>query len=300
MKTDNTSPLRKISFKYRAGPAALRCLSEGAAYFARPSEFNDCLEAQFDHSSVADYIAQMDQTIKEIAQQRGGVGGYSLPEHALASFETKYACDNASFLDAAQKVGIYSTASRPDNQPMWAYYCDNSKGFCFELEWPDPLLAKYQIVPIGVDYSSTARIYNRADVFEKLIREEANLHPKWSMAQILEETRTDFFNFRFQMLNTCRAASIKHSDWAHENEVRFITPRAGPVPIIKDILKRVYFVRTDFPEWGSVMALLRQLYPDVELVKLTFQHIEPYALTQRMTMKLLPVDDQSLPTAKPV
>ena len=285
------APLRRISFKYRAGPAALRCLSDGLAYFASPSEFNDCLEAKFDHSSAADYIASMDRSIRSVAKQRGCAGGYTVPEGELASYEARNAQDNTSFLKATQRVGIYSTASRPDNQPMWAYYCDNSKGFCFELEWSDAVLGRYQLAPVGVLYSSAARVHNRADIFDTLIREEAELHPNWSMDRILEETRSEFFLFRFNLLNTCRAVSIKHSDWAHEHEVRFVTPRAGPLPILGQVLKRVYYVRTDFPEWGPVMMLLHQLYPNVELVQLTFQHIEPYVEARHMIKKLVPIDE---------
>ena len=281
----------RISFKYRSGPAALRCLSDGLAYFASSSELNDCLEAKFDHSSAADYIACMDRSIRGVAQRRGCAGGYTVPEGELASYDARNARDNVNFLEATQRVGIYSTASRPDNQPMWAYYCDNSRGFCFELEWSDAVLGRYQIAPVGVLYSSVARVHNRADIFGTLIREETELHPDWSMDRILEETRSEFFRFRFCMLNTCRAVSIKHSDWAHEQEVRFVTPRAGPLPITGQVLKRVYYVRTDFPEWGPVMMLLHQLYPNVELAELTFQHIEPYVEARHMTKKLVPIDE---------
>ncbi|MDH4450899.1 MAG: hypothetical protein QE265_09945 [Rhodoferax sp.] len=64
-------PPQRVSFKYRSGAAALRCLSDGLAYFAKPSEFNDCLEAKFDHSSAVDYIERMDRSIKDVAEQRG-------------------------------------------------------------------------------------------------------------------------------------------------------------------------------------------------------------------------------------
>lgn len=282
-----SAPPRRTSFKYRSGSAALRCLSDGLAYFASPSELNDSLEAKFDHSSAADYIACMDRAIKSVAELRGCAGGYSVSDGGLASFEARNELENVSFLEATQRVGIYSTASRPDNQPMWAYYCDNSKGFCFELEWPDAVLGRHQIAPVGVLYSSVARVHNRAEIFDTLIREEAELHPDWSIDRILEETQSDFFRFRLAMLNTCRAVSIKHSDWAHEHEVRFVIPSAGPLPIIGQLLKRVYYVRTDFPEWGPVMMLLHRLYPDVEIVELTFQHIEPYVVRRRMTRKLV-------------
>lgn len=284
-------PPRRVSFKYRSGPAALRCLSDGLVYFAKPSEFNDCLEAKFDHSTAVDYIDRMNRSIRNVAEQRGCTGGYTVPRSEFSSFEAKNASENENFLEATQRVGIYSTASRPDNQPMWAYYCDNSKGFCFELEWPDAVLGRHNIAPVGVLYSSAARVHNRAEIFDSLIREEAELHPDWSMDRILEETRSEFFRFRIQMMNTCRAVSIKHSDWSHEHEVRFVTPRAGSLPIMLQVLKRVYFVRTDFPEWGPVMMLLHQLYPNVELAKLTFQHTEPYVEVQGMTKKLVPIQE---------
>jgi len=135
------------------------------AYFAKPTELNDCLEAKFDHSSAVDYIERMDRSIRSVAEKRGCAGGYEVPEGELASFEAKNARDNTNFLEAAQRIGIYSTASRPDNQPMWAYYCENSKGFCFELEWPDSVLGRYQIAPVGVLYSSAARVHNRGRNF---------------------------------------------------------------------------------------------------------------------------------------
>ncbi|MEF9388471.1 hypothetical protein V4890_23055 [Ralstonia solanacearum species complex bacterium KE056] len=101
------APPRRVSFKYRSGPAALRCLSDGLAYFAKLSEFNDCLEAKFDHSSAADYIERMDRSTRSVAEQRGCAGGYAVPGGKLASFEAKNARDSAKFLEATQRVGIY-------------------------------------------------------------------------------------------------------------------------------------------------------------------------------------------------
>ena len=288
---EDSEPPKRISFKYRSGPAALRSLSDGSAYFAPPSEFNDCLEAKFDHSSMADYMASMDRSIREIAEQRGTTGGYSVSAEKLAAHEEHHARESTSFLQATQRVGIYSTAGSPDNQPMWAYYCDNSKGFCFEVEWINEVLGQYQLMPTGVLYSSAPRVHNRADIFGKLLREEAELHPDWSMGRLLEETRSQFFMFRFNALNTCRAVSIKHSDWAHEKEVRLIAPRSGPLPIMKQILRRVYFVRTDFPEFVQVLAKLHQDYPDVELVQLSFQHTESYVDAKQVLVKLIPVSE---------
>ncbi|HEY1395289.1 MAG TPA: DUF2971 domain-containing protein [Roseateles sp.] len=289
--SEDAKDLKRISFKYRSGPAALRSLTDGSAYFASPSEFNDCLEAKFDHSSMADYIASMDRSIRDVAEQRDITGGYTVPAESLAAYEEEHAQESESFLKATQGVGIYSTAGSPYNQPMWAYYSDNSKGFCFEVEWTDEVLGQYQLMPTGVLYSSVARVHNRADIFGKLLREEAELHPDWSMDRLLEETRSDFFLFRFNALNTCRAVSIKHSDWAHEKEVRLIAPRSGPLPILKQILRRVYFMRTDFPEFVQVLTKLHQDYPDVELMQLAFQHTESYVDAKQVLVKLIPVSE---------
>ena len=38
---------KRVGFKYRSGPAALRSLSDASAYFASPGELNDSLEAKF-------------------------------------------------------------------------------------------------------------------------------------------------------------------------------------------------------------------------------------------------------------
>ena len=71
-----------------------------------------------------------------------------------------------------------------------------------------------------------------------------------------------------------------------------LTAMHGLVAIpLCQILKRVYFMRTDFPEWGPVMMLLHQLYLNVELAKMTFQHVEPYVRVQGMTKKLVPVHE---------
>jgi hypothetical protein len=42
---------------------------------------------------------------------------------------------------------------------------------------------------------------------------------------------------------------------------------------------------------GTVMALLHQLYPNVELAKLTFQHVGRRVDAQGMTKKLAPLHE---------
>ncbi|HET9112702.1 MAG TPA: hypothetical protein VFN66_02400, partial [Burkholderiales bacterium] len=107
---------RWVSFKYRSGSAALRCLSDGLAYFAKPSEFNDCLEAKFDHSSAVDYIECMDRSIRSVAEQRGCAGGYEVPEGELASFEAKTpAIMQTSWKRLSESVSIRRRAGQTTN-----------------------------------------------------------------------------------------------------------------------------------------------------------------------------------------
>lgn len=76
-----------------------------------------------------------------------------------------------------------------------------------------------------------------------------------------------------------QAASIKHTDWAHEQEIRLLAPKCGALPVFADGLKRVHFVRTDGGYWASIMALLFGLYPQVETVHWQFGHGKLSAIT---------------------
>ncbi len=281
-------PTSRISFKYRSGRAALRGLSEGTAYFASPSELNDSLEAKFDLATTSDFVVATSKGLNELAARRGQPGNYSFNKAALQEFDTVHAAENQCFYEASQRVGIFSTASRPDNQPMWAYYCENSNGVCFELEWSDEVLTQYQLWPSSVQYSTESRIHNRAEDLCQAILSLGEQYPDWTIQQVLDFSLTDDFRSEWGIRSIARAVSVKHVDWQHEAELRVLSQRFGPVPIMQDILKRVFFVRTDFQEWGSLMMLLRKLYPKVELAQISFDHKEPFVKVNPLHFKLVP------------
>lgn len=278
-----------ISYKYRSGAAALRCLSDGGAYFASPRELNDSLEAKFDFAGTTQFIDTVANALNELAHVRGHPSGYSFDRTAFGEFELANTTENERFHDASQKIGIFSTASRPDNQPMWAYYCDNSHGVCLELEWSTEVCEKYQLWPTTVSYTRQSRVHNRADDLRKALLEVGYQDPSWTIAQLQEFSLTESFRRRCGIQSMARAVSTKHSDWQHEAELRLIAPRADSLAIMSDILKRVYFVRTDFPEWGPIMTLLHRLYPKVELASLSFEHKEPFVTIQHLETKLVPI-----------
>jgi len=60
----------RISYKYRSGAAALRCLSEGTAYFASPRELNDSLEAKFELTGATHFVDTVASSLNELALQR--------------------------------------------------------------------------------------------------------------------------------------------------------------------------------------------------------------------------------------
>lgn len=278
-----------ISFKYRSGAAALRCLSDGTLYFASPAELNDSLEAKFNLADERQFIDALAKTLSEIACHRGQPGNYSFDMSALNEFEQVNKVEGARFLEATQKVGIFSTAVRPDNQPMWAYYCDNSRGVCLELKWPTEVFKNYQLWPSVVSYTTRSRIHNRSDDLCRALIELGLQHPDWTMEQLQDYSLSEPFRRDCGVRSIARAVSIKHTDWQHEAEVRLLAPHAGTLPILADVLKRVYFVRTDFPEWGPILMLLHRLYPDVEIAHLSFEHTEPFVRVQPLESKMIPI-----------
>ncbi len=272
----------------------MRSLSDGSAYFAAPATLNDTLEAKFDLADADSFSTALQGALAELANQRGLSIQYRPDLATMEAFANGHRAENERFQASCQQVGIFSTARRPDNQPMWAYYCDNSRGVCFELEWSKKVMEGTQLWPADVAYTTKARVHNRADDLARLLVDLGQQHPDWTVEQVQEHSLSEKFRRRWGVESVARAVSMKHADWQHENEIRFISPRAGPLPLMQDILKRVFFVRTDFAEWGPIMMLLHRLYPSVELCQLSFHHDEPYVGATAMKRKLVPLSQNSL------
>lgn len=278
-----------VNFKYRSGSAALRSLADGTLYFAQPDELNDSLEAKFAAADPASFQQKLALTLTELAAQKGERIKFVLEEGVAEHYNKMLQEEDTVFAANCQKVGICSGTKRPDNQPLWAYYCNDSRGFCFEFEWPDSVLHEFSLLPTFVHYTAESRIHDRFEDMRTELIEVEKQNPSWSMEQIHEHFYSKDFFTKWLIKSIGRAVSNKHADWAHEEELRMLSPIAGPLPILKAILKRVYFTRTDFPEWAPVQMLLQQLYPDVELAKVSFNHTEPLVRIQRLNRKLIPV-----------
>lgn len=282
---------KRISYKYRSAAAALRSLSDGSVYFAAPHELNDALEAQFEPASSTEFVATLVATLTELAQHRGEALAFAPDEAFADEFAQHFTNEEIHFKSACQQLGLFSSARRPDSQSMWAYYCNDSRGVCFELEWPDEVLAEHQLMPTEIHYSSEPRIHNRADDLRDALLALSKQHPDWSVDDLERYSYTESFHQQWIARSMGRAVSVKHKDWQHEGELRMIAPRVGALPVLQKILKRIYYTRTDFPEWSPIIMLAHQRYPEVELAEVRFSHNAPLTRAVPIKKKLVPVQD---------
>jgi hypothetical protein len=289
MVKDNTKqPL--TCFKYRSGESALRCLEEGTLYFAKPRELNDALEAKFDHAEHTDYIKILGDTMSEVSRKRGGPSVMfdvqGLPE-MIALNDTV----NDQFKRSSDGVGIFSAARRPNDQAMWAYYAEDCKGVCFELEFSPSTLQTNHLVPVDVTYTDGARTHNRAEDWRLLFIALAEEHPDATLAELQEMSLEETFRRRLGVLSTARVTSVKHTDWAHEKEIRLLSGKSGARQILSAVLKRVHFIRTDGNKWGPIVQQLHLNYPQVQIVHWTIHHGAIAMSAKNMMFKMIPVDE---------
>lgn len=264
-------------YKYRASKAALKSLESGELYFALPSELNDSLEGSFENAPIRSFAETLSETFNELARARGHVGGkFKMPEEFESYVITSHQKEGEGFKNYSARLGIFSAAARPDNQPMWAYYCENACGVCFNLEWSPEIANKYSLIRRDVIYAGESRIHNRGEDFRYFMLQVAKENPSWSPEQVFSHVFSRDFMLNIIIRAATRAVSIKHPDWAHENEIRLVAAHGGALPLLRDVLNEVIFVRTDFKECRSIIRLLNEQYPKVKLKRLMFNHKEPF------------------------
>ena len=226
------------------------------------------------------------QTYSEISQHRGGPA-YEFDQQGIAEMAKAHARENQRLQNFTEQIGIFSAARRPDHQAMWSYYANNASGVCFELRWSQDIANRHQLWVTDVEYRSTARIHNCAEDWRTVFLELARAHPEASLEE-LQRLSLDELALRKQgILSATRATSIKHTDWAHENEIRLFTPHGKKaLPVLADVLKRVHFIRTDGDKWAEIMQLLHTCYPSVEIMQWKLQH--GTATAREMAFRLIP------------
>lgn len=275
-------------FKYCSPPSALRCLTDGTLYFAKPSELNDTLEAKYDHDTPQSFTQVMTQTYSEISQQRSGPA-LEFDQRGVAEMAKAHARECQRLQAFTEQIGIFSAAQRPDHQAMWAYYAGNASGVCFELEWSHEIADRHQLWATDVQYQETPRIHNRADDWRTIFFELAAEYPAASLEELHRLSQTDLLTKKWGILTASRTASVKHTDWVHEKEVRLLEPKSGALPVLPDVLKRIHYVRRDKDHWPDIVQLLATRYPWVEHVHWQFAHGKISAIPTPMEIRLIPV-----------
>src|SRR5690606_6354050 len=98
----------------------------------------------------------------QLALQRGITQKSEFPKPTPLELDAAINKENEIFQAACRRVGIFASSVRPDNQPLWAYYANEFKGVCFELEWSKETLENNNIIYSPAIYSAEQRVHNRA------------------------------------------------------------------------------------------------------------------------------------------
>lgn len=282
----NTIPLR--CFKYRSVASAIRCLQEGTLYFAAPDELNDTLEVKFDSAPSIDSARLFREAINEVAAKHGESHQEVMtpPTEELISIVGN---EDARFQSFTKTMGIFSASKKPDDQAMWAYYADNMKGVCFELEWGKQVLDKHGLVARDVIYSDFPRLFSRATFFKNCLLQLSQENPNIDGEELRNLTLDEDYRRCWGINCASAVASIKHTDWQHEQEIRLLSAKSGAKPILAETLKRVHFVKASGEDWGECMRIIYQNYPSVEVMQWEFNHGKLSKIARPMEFKLVKI-----------
>jgi hypothetical protein len=276
------------AFKYVGAERAVQCLEDGTLYLASPDQLNDALEARFHTASTEAYLAITDATLVELARQRGETP-MAFDREALPKFAEMNQRENGRFQAFCEGVGICALAKRPNHQAMWAYYAEGGEGICLELAFSREVMEANQLLLGPVTYSEQARVLNRAEDWRTSFLELAEQYPEATLKDLQAISLEVPFRRQMGLRMAQRATSIKHPDWAHEDEIRLLGPKGRkPLPILGQVLTRVHF--QSIKALSRVAPLLVKHYPHVSLMQWTFDHGELQAHGQPMEIKLVPLN----------
>ena len=275
------------AYKYVGAERAVQCLKDGTLYLASPDQLNDALEARFHTASTEAYLAITDATLADLARQRGETP-LAFDREVLPEFAEVNQRENGRFQAFCEGIGICSLARRPNHQAMWAYYGEGGEGICLELAFTPEIMEANQLLLGPVTYSDQARVLNRAEDWRATFLELAEQYPKATIQDLQRMSLEEPFRRRMGLRMAQRATSVKHPDWAHEDEVRLLGPKGHtPLPILGQVLRRVHF--REIKALSRIAPLLVQRYPDVELMRWTFHHGELQAKSQPMEFRRVPI-----------
>ncbi|MEA1053007.1 DUF2971 domain-containing protein [Lamprobacter modestohalophilus] len=252
-------------FKYRSSERALEALVRGSLYFAPRQTLNDTLEVTFEDAGADEFQAVLGVFFYQKAQQRGQPG-YRLDRSVAEAFARTNAAENRRFREHAEQVGIFSATPNQTSRAMWHAYADAGRGYCFELRLLPETQQQCGLHCRPVVYRSGPRRHNRAEDLVRVLEALASEHPQASIEELQHLSLEGSVRSRWGIETTARVASIKHTDWQHEQELRLLAARSDAKPLLQASLQRVWSLRGSTPDrLGEVSALLASGYPGVTL-----------------------------------
>ncbi|HCD9498754.1 DUF2971 domain-containing protein [Legionella pneumophila] len=125
------------------------------------------------------------------------------------------------------KHGITCFSSDPVNLPMWAYYANNHRGYCVEIEMDiDYIQAKTQILPSEAKRMAND-IQNNDFVLSFFIGENEFVFSKVKYSDQLPIIQYDELSrckSKYEQIDYIvkNSVGVKYKQWSHENEYRLI------------------------------------------------------------------------------
>ena len=154
-----------------------------------------------------------------------------------------------------------------DNEPMWAYYANDSKGFCVEFKVDNPqYLREVQYESCAHEITSIA-----ANLYRNVLcgRKPYRLSPEDKVA--------------FELISM--RSQIKHSSWSHEKEYRYVIPVEFSEGVSVPISMLGLSIGSVYSGVRCAKGNLEHIYSIGEELGFTVKKLKPFDLGFRASYK---------------
>lgn len=295
-----------ICYKYTSAQNALRCLTDGTLYFSNADELNDCLELRHEHVDSGNFIQAIKNAFSNIEKkhQSTPLSFIDSTDESYEKYKIFYNNENKRFDSDLRKVGIFSATHEPFNQMMWSQYGGEGYGVCFETTWTPSILQQNQIIPCEVRYDNSPRIHNRGLFYAQELERISKKHPEYSSSELMECLSSEASRKRIGINCIASIASVKRQEWAHEKEIRLISPYNKPLKLLPEVLTSIHFFnfydvlgisekkvpesrKKDTQTMINLLGKIYDNYPDIDIVNWEFEAAIEHPIPQPLTLKRL-------------
>lgn len=260
-KKNDPDIIHKYLFKYKKfDDHTMDILKKQQLYLSSPTGFNDPFDSKYNIDLFCDHVEKK-----------------NIKVYALREFQKML--ERAT---SPERCGILCMSKNYQNILMWSHYADNHRGICFGFE-------KYNLDTPLLDNEK----YKNAKI--NFFDVKYKCHPFYNL--IYKYNENPDTNFMEDVLNQEEfieeAFTIKHQNWAYEEEVRLICADANEEMIFENSDNRllnfepedlnfVYFgLNIDADDKKSCMSILNEN---------TWKHVYIYQMKQHPTKFALECD----------